>query len=232
MAATSTTVKTSAKGQGHTPNPEPKYLDRLWNLTQETLPQVMAHTRTTLTRSETPTLLYKALQFHNKHQMESWTIQMRDHPHKVTGWTSSLDDAIQKSVPNKGITGRLSFLQRRLIRNGFETEAVTNFGAVAVINARAINVGRITRGNTENTWWLDEPMADKQIHIVWQNERGRKSKTLHDMLPHKSYASLQPLLDTDLWVGAVVVRGNPRKSHSGGESSWQKRESRIGNRLG
>ena len=62
VAATTTT----AMARNPTPIPEPKFLDRLWNLTQDTFPQVMALTRATLTRTESPVLLCKALQFQNE----------------------------------------------------------------------------------------------------------------------------------------------------------------------
>ena len=62
-----TSSKTSTIGKDHrqTPNPKQKWLDRLWDLH----PKVMTHTRDTLTRSETPILLYKALQFRNEDEV-------------------------------------------------------------------------------------------------------------------------------------------------------------------
>ena len=94
--------------------------------------------------------------------MEKNTLEPLD----TTGWTSSLDDAIRNATPNLGVPGRMSFIQHRLRRNGYETEAVTNIGAVAVVNARAINIGCITHGNTCNTWWIHEPNIDKKNHGV------------------------------------------------------------------
>ena len=114
----------------------------------------MALTRTKLTRSESPILLYKSQQFQNERKMGPWINKLTEEPHNITGWTSSLTDAIQNATPNNGVLGKLSFLQRRLQRNGFTSEAVTNIGLIAVINARAIKVGRITCGNLSNTWWL------------------------------------------------------------------------------
>ena len=162
VAATATTAK--AKNPTHIP--EPKFLDCLWNLTQYAFPQVMMLTRATLICTESPVLLYRAPQFQNEHRLKSWMKKVGESPHCITGWTSTLTDAIRGSTPKQGITGRLSFARCRPRRNGFEAEAGTKIGAVAVFNARAINVGHLTRGNTENTWWLHEPMADNKIHVT------------------------------------------------------------------
>merc|ERR1711951_124153 len=108
------------------------------------------------------------VQFRDDEEVESWTTQMRDHPHRIKGWTTSFDDAIHESTPNRGQTGRLSYMQRRLKRNGFEEEAVTNIGAIAITHTKAVNVGCITRGNTADTWWLHDPIADSRIHIAWK----------------------------------------------------------------
>ena len=205
VAATATTTK----AKNPAPIPEPLFLDRLWTLTQNTLPQVMALTRATLTRTESPVLLYKALQFHNEHRLKSWMKKMTKSPHCITGWTSSLTDAIRNSTPNLGIKGRLSFAQRRLRRNGFETEAVTNIGAVAVFNARAINVGRLTRGNTEDTWWLHEPNADTDIHVTWADDPGRKSKILSGLLPNLAKTQLLSLPSPGHWVVAITAGKTP-----------------------
>ena len=87
-------------------------------------------------------------------------------------------------------------MQRRFLRNSFENEAVTNTGAIATIHSRAVNVGCITRGNTDDTWWPNEPIADNKIQIAWKKEGFPKNKTPLNLLSHKARGSPQPLWST------------------------------------
>ena len=72
LSANSITAWVKAKETDQDPNLTLEAFERLWNLTQTTLQQVMALTRTKLTRSESPILLYKSQQFQNERKMGLW----------------------------------------------------------------------------------------------------------------------------------------------------------------
>ena len=101
VADTATTARAPpTQDKNPAPIPEPETLESLGNLTQEMFLQVIALIRATLTRTKSPVLLYKALQFRNEHTLESWITKMRDSPHNITGWISSLTEAVRESIPN------------------------------------------------------------------------------------------------------------------------------------
>ena len=184
----------------------------LWNLTQTTIPQVMALSRDKLTPSKNQIQLYKSLQLQNKHRLRLWMERNTMEPLDTTGWTSSLADAIRNATPNKGIRGRMSFTQQRLRRNGYEPEAVTNIGAVAIVNARATNIGSIIRGNTRNTWWLHEPNIDRKKIMTWACDRDNKIKTCRDNLPEQAYDTLRPIFDSNLVVVVIAAGKTPGRT--------------------
>ena len=105
----------------------------------------------------------------------------------------------------------MSFTQQRLRRNGYVSEAVTNIGAVAVVNARAINIGSITRGNT-CTWLLNKPNIDRNKNMAWAFHRAHKIKTCRDNLPDQPYDTLQPLFDSDLPVIVIAAGETPGRA--------------------
>ena len=102
----------------------------------------------------------------------------------------------------------MSFLQRRLERNGFDSE----HRGVAIINARAINVGGIIRNNNESTWWLHEPKANSHIHIAWGNNRTQKCQISRDYLPEGLSEIVWPLIHSDLWVAVAVAGETPGRA--------------------
>ena len=106
----------------------------------------------------------------------------------------------------------MSSTQHRLRRNGYEFGAVTSIGAVAIVNARATNIGSITLGNTHNTWWIHEPDIDKRKNMAWAYDRDHKIKTCRDNLPDQAYETLQPLFDSDLVVVVIAAGKTPGRA--------------------
>ena len=121
-------------------------------------------------------------------------------------------DATRNATPNKGIRGRMSFIQQRLRRNGYESEAVTNIGAVAIVNARATNISSITRGNTRNTWWIHEPNIDSNKNMAGAYDRDNKIKTCRDNLPEQAYDTLRPIFDSNLVVVVIAAGKTPGRT--------------------
>ena len=152
--------------------------EELWDLTQKTLPHIMTLTKDKLTPSKSQQQqLYKALQFQNEHCLKLWMEKNTLEPLDITGWTPSLDSAIRDATPNKGISGRMSFVQHRLRRNGYKSEAVTNIGAIAIVNARAINIGSIMPSNKWDSWWIHEPNTDSKR--TWRGHSTEPTRSRH-----------------------------------------------------
>ena len=194
-------------------SPWTKGFEQLWDLTQKTLPHIMTLTKDKLTPFKSQQQqLYKALQFQNEHCLKLWMDKNTLEPLDITGWTPSLDSAIRDATPNKGIPGKMTFIQQRLRRNDYESEAVTNIGAVAIVNARAINIGSIMPRNTWNTWWIHEPNIDSKKKMSWAFDRAHKIKTCKDNLPDQPYNTLEPLFDSDLIVVVIAAGETPGRA--------------------
>ena len=116
--------------------------------------------------------------------------QKTNNQHTETGWTSSLDEAIRKATLNNGVMESMTYIQRRLLRSGYESEAITNTGGVTILNARALKVGIISRNNTDNTSWIDDPQAESKLSMAWGNNRTQKIKICSEYLPAEI---LQPM---------------------------------------
>ena len=99
--------------------------------------------------------------------------------------------------------------QRRLDNNGYKSEAITNIGGVAILNARAVIVRMVSRTNTENTWWIDDPRADCNLTIAWGKSRKKKIKICGDYLPARIRETIWPLIDSNLWIAVVVAGETP-----------------------
>ena len=79
--------------------------------------------------------------------------------------------------------GSMTYIHRRLLCSGYESKAITNTGGVTILNARALKVGIISRNNTDNTWWIDDPQAESKLSMAWGNNRTQKIKICSEYLP-------------------------------------------------
>ena len=71
-------------------------------------------------------------------------------------WTTKLEHAIRDSTPNHGVKGKLNFVQRRLLRNGYAEAATTYFGVVVALGAKAVNIGHLIPGDIHQNYLLPE----------------------------------------------------------------------------
>ena len=98
------------------------------------------------------------------------------------------------------------------MRIGYESEAITNTGGVTILNARALKVGIISRNNTDNTWWIDDPQAESKLSMAWGNNRTQKIKICSEYLPAEIRETVWPLIDSNLWIAVVVVGETPGRT--------------------
>ena len=187
-------------------------LDKLWNAAKNTIPQVWDIISNTLNHSEAPLLLFKAIQCGTKPELEKKLEGLPTGIAHTTRWTTKLEHAIRDATPNLGKKGRLNFVQRRLLRNGYAEAATTYFGTVVALRTKAVNIGHLIPGDTYQNYLLPETRPTQRWRVNWTHERNHKIEIMRKLLPPLPFPHLANLVDSELCV-AVITR-NTDESHS------------------
>ena len=122
-------AKTGPERDTHTAPDE--VISHLWKLSSAVLRPVLHALQDWLLKTDDPIVLYKGLQTPNNRAMEETIKEISRNLPRTWVWTSSLETAINEATPNKGLKGRLSLIERRLLRKG-HSDLVTNHTGIVL----------------------------------------------------------------------------------------------------
>ena len=185
-------------------------IERFWTLANDTLPRVWKMVTNTIEMSATAQMLFKPFQYGTRTELQKGLENIHRGISNTAGWTTSLEDAIRNAIPNHGVKGRMSFVQRRLQRHGYTKAATTTIGVVAVIKTAATYIGNLSPGKADDRWIVPEN-TPQTWKIHWAERREHKIEVLRDLLPPAPSLHLPNLLDSDLHV-VVITNGTPIRS--------------------
>ena len=152
----------------------------------------------------TAQMLFKSFQYGTRTELQKSLENIHLGISNTAGWTTSLEEAIRDAIPNHGVKGRMSFVQRRLQRHGYTNAAVTTIGVVAVIKRNATYIGNLSPGKEGDKWIVPKNRISQTWKIRWAERREHKIEVLHDLLPPAPSPHLPNLFDSDLHVVAIT----------------------------
>ena len=187
----------------HTPNEPDEAATHLWELSSAVLKPVLNALQEKLPKTVDTMVLYKGLQAPNNHALEEIIRDLMRTIPRSWIWSSSIETAINAATPNKGMKGKLSLIDRRLLRKG-HSDLVTNYtGIVLCYKTRAIPIGTLTP-----TISTDEFFVDFNQNCTW-NIRGahipaEKTQLICPLLPPTPQPALPKIIDSDLWIATIT----------------------------
>ena len=118
-------------------------------------------------------------------------------------WTSSLETAISEATPNKGLKGKLSLIERRLLRKGHSNLVTNHTGIVLSYTTTAIPIGELTPTNTSDEYFIHfEQKSSWTVQAA--HMPARKVQLLCPTLSPKPQPALSKIIDSNLWVAILT----------------------------
>ena len=104
------------------------------------------------------------------------------------GWTTSLSNAIENATLNRGVKGKLNFVQRRLHQHGYVKAATTEYGAVVAIKTKAVNIGHLITGDVFHNYKnhiVTETRPPTKWRVDWAVDIKHKTEVMRKILPSR-----------------------------------------------
>ena len=99
-------------------------------------------------------ILYKGLQATNIHALRKTIEDFKQSLPRTCVWSSCLETAINEATPNKGKKGKLSLIDRRLLRKGHSDLVNDHVGIVLFYKTIAIPIADLTPTVTSDGFFL------------------------------------------------------------------------------
>ena len=99
-------------------------------------------------------ILYKGLQATNIHALRKTIEDLKQSLPRTCVWSSCLETAINEATPNKGKKGKLSLIDRRLLRKGHSDLVTNHAGIVLSYKTIAIPIADLTPTVTSDSFFM------------------------------------------------------------------------------
>lgn len=117
-------------------------------------------------------------------------------------WRSSLDAAIIDATPNFGMKGRLSWVDRRLLKKGHKDLTATNIGIVIVCKTTATPIGSLTPSHSADEFLMHTEQA-QQWKIMTACDTAGKTQILSSFIASGLVPSFPQVIDSNLWIAHI-----------------------------
>ena len=159
-----------------------------------------------LPKTKETIILYKGLQAPNIHALRKAVEDLKQSLPRTWVWSSSLETAINEATPNKGRKGKLSIIDRRLLRKGHSHLVTNHVGIVLSYKTTAIPIADLTP-----TIKIDEFFVHVDPFSTWDvktaHNPSEKTELLCPTLPPTPQPALTKIIDSDLWIAIITNRG-------------------------
>ena len=184
--------------------PNDEIFSQFWRLATTVLKPTLHALQDKLPRTAQPILLYKGLQATNGNALEDIMNDLEANLPPSWVWTSSLETAIINATPNRGMKGKLSLIDRRLLRKGHH-DLVTNWaGVVLAYRTIAIPIGDITPSNHTNEYFAKGGSHSRKRTVEIARIPKDKLQLLRSVLPNESNPALPKIINSTLWVTTIT----------------------------
>ena len=141
--------------RNHALNEPDEAVEHLWKLCCGVLKPVLNALQDKLPKTAEAMVLYKGLQASNNQALEEILRDLARTIPRSWVWSSSIETAIHDATPNKGLKGKLSLLDRRLLRKGHSDLVTNHTGIVLCYKTTAIPIGTLTPTTSTDEFFVD-----------------------------------------------------------------------------
>ena len=181
-------------------------ISRLWNLCTTVLKPVIHALQNKLPKTKETITLYKGLQAPNTHALHKIIEDLKQCLPPTWVWSSSLETAINEATPNKGKKGKLSFIDRRLLRKGHSDLVTNHVGMVLSYRTIAIPIADLTPTVTSDEFFVHfDQNRSREVQLA--HAPSKKTQLLCPRLPPTPQPALTKIIDSDLWL-AIMTNSN------------------------
>ena len=193
--------ETGHLGDAHTQHKEA--IARLWNLCTTVLKPVLRALQDKLPKTRETIILYKGLQAPNIHALRKTVEDLKLKLPRAWVWSSSLETAINEATPNEGRKGKLSLIDRRLLRKGHSDLVTNHVGIVLSYKTIAIPIADLTPTATSDEFFAKfGPIPSWDVQTA--HNPLKKAQLLCPTLPPTPQPALTKIIDSNLWLAIIT----------------------------
>ena len=178
-------------------------INHLWSLCTTVLKPVLHALQDKLPKTKDTISLYKGLQAPNIHALRKAVEDLKQGLPRTWVWSSSLKTAINEATPNKGRKGKLSIIDRRLLRKGHSDLVTNHVGIVLSYKTTAIPIAELTPTVTSDEFFVHFDHFPS-LNVQTAQNPSEKAQLLCPTLPPMPQPALTNIIDSDLWLAIIT----------------------------